>query len=106
MRIMLGVLVLLGILGVTAVVIYLDYGTVEPCGPDGSCSDGFTCNAADHNCVTAFCIPDTNWAACPSNAMGCVVTPAAAAAGESLFLGILGGGPAAYSVAYTGPRSD
>ncbi len=32
MRIMLGVLVLLGILGVTVVVIYLDYGTVEPCG--------------------------------------------------------------------------
>jgi hypothetical protein len=78
---------------------------VEPCGPHGECSNNFTCNAADQNCIAAVCIPDTNWAACPSGTE-CGVTPAAAAAGEALFLGILGGGPSAYSVAYTGPHGD
>lgn len=74
---------------------------VEPCGPQGECSNGFTCNPADQNCIAAVCIPDTNWAV-----VGNGVSSAAAAAGEALFLGILGGGPSAYSVRYTGPHGD
>jgi hypothetical protein len=79
---------------------------VEPCGVRGECSPGFVCNTQDNNCITEFCIPDTNWAACPSSDVDCGVTPAAAAAGEALFLGILGGGSSAYSVAYTGQGAD
>jgi hypothetical protein len=72
---------------------------VATCGPGGACSQGFICNSGDNHCIAAFCIPDTNWAS-PSE-----TTPAAAAAGQELFLGILGGGAAAYAVTYSGPAS-
>jgi len=74
---------------------------VAPCGTDGTCPAGYVCNASDDNCITEYCIPDTNWGACAEGDPSCGVTSAAAAAGESLFLGILGGGSAAYSVTYT-----
>ncbi len=75
---------------------------VRPCDADGACDQGFVCNTADDVCMVQYCIPDTNWAACPSTDPDCGVTSAAAAAGESLFLGILGGGSSAYQVSYTG----
>jgi hypothetical protein len=79
---------------------------VQPCPKQGECPNGLTCNPADQNCITASCIPNTNWAACPSEMPNCGVTSEAAAAGESMFLGILGGGTSAYSVTYTGPHGD
>jgi hypothetical protein len=79
---------------------------VQPCGPNGECAGSLTCNPADQNCIAALCIPDTNWAACASTTPSCGVTSQAAAAGESLFLGILGGGPSAYGVTYSGHAGD
>jgi hypothetical protein len=76
---------------------------VVPCDNDGACSGGYVCNTSDGNCIPQYCIPDTNWAACSNTNENCGVTQGAAAAGQGLFLGILGGGTAAYSVSYTTP---
>jgi len=66
------------------------YENGETCDAQGQCAGGFVCNAADNNCIAAFCIPDTNY---PSDTT--------VSAAPNFFDAIEGGGAAAYGVTYS-----